>query len=430
MKFDSNKKKKEYFRMNCFSCRCAHEIDEYGEFYSCIKCGGLLEISVLPTRLSSFDLHHLDNEDRGFRRGVWRYADLIPVWDVDKVVSISEGMTNLIECKNLEKILCIKSLFVKFEGQNPTGSFKDRGMTVGVSKAVELGYNRVVCASTGNTSASLAAYSSRANIRCLVLIPKGKVALGKVAQAVAYGAQIVQVEGSFDDALLHARRFCESDRKSLLLNSINPFRLEGQKTVAFEIFEDLGKKVPDYVFLPVGNGGNISAAWKGFQELAKIGTHERKLPKMTGVQAEGAAPVVHAFKNGKRDSIDFVATPFTAASAINIGSPVNWPKALAAIFDSDGFAETVSEQEIFEAQSLLASREGIFVEPASAAPIALLAKRRRQDNDYGIMSGSTIVCIATGNGLKDPDAILRGIDPTGFKTIRANGEASMEIQAI
>ena len=199
------------------------------------------------------------------RHGVWKYIDLIPVWDEKHIVSLSEGWTNLVECRNLAEILGMKSLYVKFEGLNPTGSFKDRGMTVGVSKAVEQGYKSTMCASTGNTSASLAAYSSRVGIRCIVLIPKGKIALGKIAQAIAYGAEIYQVEGNFDDALKVAGEICEKDNRILLLNSLNPFRIEGQKTVAFEMAEQLGR-VPDYVVLPVGNGGNISAAWKGFNE--------------------------------------------------------------------------------------------------------------------------------------------------------------------
>ena len=285
--------------------------------------------TIVQNAVAFLRYHRVSNYSSGTgkkRHGVWRYIDLIPVWDEKNIVSLSEGWTNLVECRNVARILGLKSLYVKFEGLNPTGSFKDRGMTVGVSKAVEQGYKSTMCASTGNTSASLAAYSSRAGIRCIVLIPKGKIALGKIAQAIAYGAEIFQVEGNFDDALKIAGEICEKDNRILLLNSLNPFRIEGQKTVAFEIVEQLGR-APEYVVLPVGNGGNISAAWKGFNELLEdgvdiTGAHASKmLPKMMAVQAEGSAPIARAFKAGKRDSIDPVMDPHTEASAINIGFP-------------------------------------------------------------------------------------------------------------
>jgi threonine synthase len=420
-------KKKEHFELRCFSCQQKYNIDEYGKFYYCAKCGSLLEI------------HRVSNYSSGTgkkRHGVWRYIDLIPVWDEKNIVSLSEGWTNLVECRNVARILGLRSLYVKFEGLNPTGSFKDRGMTVGVSKAVEQGYKSTMCASTGNTSASLAAYSSRAAIRCIVLIPKGKIALGKIAQAIAYGAEIFQVEGNFDDALKIAGEICERDNRILLLNSLNPFRIEGQKTVAFEIVEQLGR-VPEYVVLPVGNGGNISAAWKGFNELLEdgvdiIGAHASKmLPKMMAVQAEGSAPIARAFKAGKRDSIDPVMDPHTEASAINIGSPVSWMKAMSAIYDSGGRADYVSDEEIFVAQKLLASKEGLFVEPASAAPIAYLTKLARagKSDEYDGVKNSTVVSICTGNGLKDPNALMKGIAPDQLKTISADARSLQEILA-
>ncbi|MDG6999466.1 MAG: threonine synthase, partial [Nitrososphaerota archaeon] len=293
----------------------------------------------------------------------------------------------------------------------------------GVSKAIEQGYKSTMCASTGNTSASLSAYSSRAGIKCIVLVPKNKIALGKIAQAIAYGAEIYQVEGNFDDSLRIARELCENDNRMLLLNSLNPFRIEGQKTVAFEIIEQLGR-VPDHVVLPVGNGGNIAAAWKGFKELFEDGVQmlRERLPRMLAVQAEGSAPIARAFKQGRKDSIDPVMAPHTEASAINIGSPVSWMKAMDAIYDSKGSADYVSDEEIFAAQKLLASKEGLFVEPASAAPIAYLIRLSRSGNtdEFEKVKGSMVVSICTGNGLKDPNALLKGVTPDLLQTISAD----------
>ncbi|MDG6924085.1 MAG: threonine synthase, partial [Nitrososphaerota archaeon] len=258
------------------------------------------------------------------------------------------------------------------------------------------------------------------------------------AQTIAYGAEIFQVDGNFDDCLRVASDICERDDKILLLNSLNPFRIEGQKTVSFEIVEQLGGEIPDYVVLPVGNGGNISAAWKGFDEIFEdelvpvVGSHVgTKPPKMIAVQAEGAAPIARAFKSGRKDSIDPISNPHTDASAINIGSPVSWMKALGAIYDSGGLADFVSDEEIFEAQKLLASKEGLFVEPASATPIAYLAKLakfRRSSDEYEQMKDAKIVCICTGNGLKDPNALLKGINPDQIQTISASAK-TLEVLA-
>lgn len=430
---NQNSDKKEHYALRCFACKESYDIDGYGKFYHCAKCGNLLEVK----RISSFS----SNGWKSHKQGVWKYFDLIPLWDAKNIVSLSEGGTTLVECRNLANIFGVRSLYVKFEGLNPTGSFKDRGMTVGVSKAVELGYRSAMCASTGNTSASLAAYSARAGLRCIVLIPKGKIAMGKIAQAIAYGAEIYQVEGNFDDSLRVATEICEKDNKILLLNSLNPFRIEGQKTVSFEIVEQLGGRVPDYVILPVGNGGNITALWKGFSEVFEnglediVGTHTGKNPpKMIAVQAEGAAPIARAFKMGKKDSIEPVANPHTEASAINIGSPVSWMKALAAIYDSGGLADYVSDEEIFEAQKLLASKEGLFVEPASATPIAYLSKLARRSRNESVeefeqMKDSTIVCICTGNGLKDPNALLKGITLDKLQTISADAKSLEQVLA-
>jgi threonine synthase len=425
--------KKELFTLRCFSCRQTYEIDDYGKFYYCKKCGDLLEVKLVKEGVSKFWKGRASSD----RLEVWKYFPVIPIWHEENIVSLNEGGTIVIECRNLSRILGFKkSLFVKFEGQNPTGSFKDRGMTVGVSKAKEVGFKRVICASTGNTSASLAAYSARANINCTVLIPKGKIALGKIAQAIAYGADIVQVEGNFDDCLKIAREISEESHEILLLNSLNPFRIEGQKTAAFEIVEELGF-VPENIVLPVGNGGNISSLWKGFNEITEFPSiiskkREKKLPRMNGIQAEGAAPIARAFHLRKK-TIEQVRDPHTDASAINIGSPVSWSKALSAIYDSDGAADSVSDKEIFEAQRLIASKEGLFVEPASAAPIAYLSKiSKRESGPYGDryeqMKESTIVCIATGNGLKDPDAIMRDhLSTSKIKLVNADQKALEKI---
>jgi threonine synthase len=295
----------------------------------------------------------------------------------------------------------LNNCYVKNEGSNPTGSFKDRGMTVGVTKALELGMDRVICASTGNTSASLAAYAARAGIECIVLIPSRKVAIGKMVQAMVHNARVIQVKGNFDQSLSIVREIC-LEHPIYLLNSLNPFRLEGQKTIAFEIKDQLNPNIPDKVIVPVGNAGNISAIWKGFIEMYDLGLI-RSLPQMIGIQAEGAAPIANLIKYNLED-IKIVDKPDTVATAIRIGSPVNWKKAIKAIRESNGFAETVSDKEILKAQKLLAQFEGIFVEPASAASVAGLLKLF----NLGLIDkDEKVVCIVTGHGLKDPNIILR-----------------------
>jgi threonine synthase len=291
----------------------------------------------------------------------------------------------------------LKRLYVKNEGENPTGSFKDRGMTVALSKARELGKRRVVCASTGNTAASLAAYSARAGLKCIVIVPQGKVAAGKMLQVMIHDASIFQVNGDFDEAMRAVATLAQKRKEFYLMNSVNPFRLEGQKTLAYEVCDQLEREVPDTLVLPVGNGGNISAIWKGFKEFLALGIVKER-PRLLGVQAEGAAPIAKAVKR-KQDRIRPVTNPRTIASAIRIGSPVNWTKVLSAIKESDGSAETVSDVEILEAQRELASKEGIFVEPASAASIAGLRKTREAGR---IDRSDLVVCVTTGHGLKDP----------------------------
>ncbi len=366
----------------CFQCDARYPLDEI--LYTCASCDGVLEIAVEAECLNRANLTGA---------GVWRYAPFLAV-DAGDAVSLAEGDTGLHRCERLGKDLGIAELYVKNEGENPTGSFKDRGMTVGVTKAIQLGASAVACASTGNTSASMAAYGARAGLRTIVVLPGGKVAMGKVAQAVVHGAEIIQVEGNFDVAMKLVRELSLDSGEVYLLNSINPFRLEGQKTLAFEVCESLGR-APDAVVLPMGNAGNISAIWKGFREFKSAG-FSQSLPRMFGAQAERAAPIVEHL-GGTNESCR-VEHPETVATAIRIGAPVNWTKAVTAVRDSGGRAGVVSDEEILRAQRDLARMEGRFVEPASAAPIAYLRK-------FGI-EADTVVCVCTGHGLKDPDAIL------------------------
>jgi len=332
--------------------------------------------------------------DRGV---IARYREYLPVSAATPVISLNEGSTPLIHSPRLsEKVGGGCSVFVKYEGLNPTGSFKDRGMTMAISKAVEDGAKAVICASTGNTSAAAAAYAARAGLECIVLLPAGKIAMGKLVQAFMYGAKVVAIDGNFDDALRLVREIGETG-KVCIVNSINPYRLQGQKTAAFEIVDDLGD-APDVHILPVGNAGNISAYWMGYREFHAFGWAS-KLPRMAGFQAAGSAPI---FYN------KVIEKPDTVATAIRIGNPASWKLANAAITDSGGAIDIVTDAEILSAQRWLASREGIFVEPASAASIAGLMKcvEGRSSGKSpldGIPEGSRIVCTVTGNGLKDPD---------------------------
>jgi threonine synthase len=323
-----------------------------------------------------------------------KYREYLPLTDGTPIFSLGEGDTPLIRCANLEKDLGCRELYLKFEGCNPTGSFKDRGMVVAVAKAVEGGSRAIMCASTGNTSASAAAYAAYLGISAIIVIPQGKIALGKLAQAIVYGAKIVSISGNFDQALQMVRSITEKHPVTLV-NSLNPFRIEGQKTAAFEIIESLGD-APDYLFIPVGNAGNITAYWKGFSEWYVLGK-ARKKPQMMGFQAEGAAPIVRGH---------IVKDPETVASAIRIGNPASWQKAVAARDESNGLIDMVSDTEILSAQQIMARREGVFAEPASAASLAGLIKMKQKGADY---SQKRIVCVVTGNGLKDTDIALRDI---------------------
>jgi len=327
-----------------------------------------------------------------YRGIIEAYRRFLPVSESTEPVTLLEGNTPLIPVDNLARALGFDGrVYVKYEGLNPTGSFKDRGMTVAVTKAKEAGSSVVMCASTGNTSASAAAYASRAGMRAIVLIPDGNIALGKLSQALMHGAQVVAIQGNFDDALRLVRSLTEK-YPITLVNSLNPHRIEGQKTAAFEIVDALGD-APEYLFIPVGNAGNITAYWKGFREYRTAGACGR-LPKMMGYQAAGAAPIVRG---------EPVKKPETLATAIRIGNPASWNGAVAARDESGGLIDAVTDDEIVSAYQLLARSEGIFCEPASAASVAGLVKAHREGR---LSPGADIVCVLTGHGLKDPDRAI------------------------
>ncbi|MFB3883899.1 MAG: threonine synthase [Thermodesulfobacteriota bacterium] len=324
---------------------------------------------------------------------VKEYWDFLPVRREDCIITLLEGNTPLIRSARIEReVLPGIGLYFKYEGLNPTGSFKDRGMTVAVSMAKEMGSKAVICASTGNTSASAAAYAAKAEMKAYVLIPEGKIALGKLSQAMVHGAQVVQIDGNFDEALDIVREISETEPVTLV-NSLNPYRIEGQKTAAFEIIDYLGL-VPTYHCLPVGNAGNITAYWKGYKEYWEKNRVEG-LPKMLGFQAEGAAPIVRG---------QVVEHPETVATAIRIGNPASWKQAAAARDESGGVIDMVSDEEILEAYQMLASLEGIFCEPASAASLAGVLKLYHEDF---FRKGDVLVLTITGHGLKDPDNAIR-----------------------
>ena len=374
---------------------CGREFKIHERFYTCPKCGGLLEVEFEAGELKrKLDRKRLKTEPPS----VWKYRAFMPVLDDSKVVSLGEGGTPLYRCERLAKEIGLMELYIKYEGSNPTGSFKDRGMTVGVTKALEFGARIVACASTGNTSASLAAYAAKAGLKCIVLLPSGKVASGKLAQAMIHGAEVIAVKGNFDEALAMVRRICEEREDIYLLNSVNPFRLQGQKSTAFEIADQLGWRVPDRVVVPMGNCANIWAIYKGFFELDMVGL-TRGIPRMTGIQARGAMPIVDAIRRGLEKFVP-VRKPETIATAIRIGNPVNGPKALRAIRASGGTAEAVTDGEIIEAQKSLAKLEGIAVEPAGAASVAGLRKLVAKE---AVRRDECVVCVATGHVLKDPD---------------------------
>ncbi|RIK16172.1 MAG: threonine synthase [Acidobacteria bacterium] len=339
-----------------------------------------------------------------WRGVIAEYADHLPATITERVVTLREGGTPLIPAEHLSRLVGAQ-VHVKYEGLNPTGSFKDRGMTAAISAAAATGARAVICASTGNTSASAAAYATKAGMACGVLVPDGKIAMGKLSQAIAHGATLIQVDGNFDDCLDLARKLAEAYPVELV-NSVNPARIEGQKTASFEVVDALGD-APDIHCLPVGNAGNITAYWKGYTEYADAGVSTRR-PQMFGFQAAGAAPIVLGHP---------VAEPETIATAIRIGNPASWSQAEAARDESGGLIDSVTDEEILAAHRLLSAREGIFVEPASAASVAGLLKA----HDAGrVPAGSTVVCTVTGHGLKDPQWALRDASGADVEPVRVS----------
>jgi len=383
------------FRLVCVNCGAEYDPDQV--IYRCSACGHLLTVK--------YDLDSIE-VDRSLWNSrplsVWRYREILPVRG--EPISLQEGGTPLYHLKRIGEELGIKELYAKHEGMNPTGSFKDRGMTVGVSMARQLHMSKVACASTGNTSASLAAYAAKANMPAVVLLPSGKVALGKIAQALMHGARVIAVRDNFDRALEMVQELCLSEG-IYLLNSVNPFRLEGQKTIGLETIDQLGY-VPDRMVLPVGNAGNISAVYKGLKEFNELGFIDA-FPKMTGIQAAGSSPLVDAISKNLPELIP-QKDPETVATAIRIGAPVNAEKALVSIRETGGTAASVTDAEILSMQRDLARKEGIGVEPASAASVAGIKKLI----EAGLIDkDERIVCVVTGHLLKDPETVIRQCEP-------------------
>ena len=383
-------------------CQTEYKIDE--RLYVCSRCGGLLDVVWGDTVVDADSLRKLWRERKSSldvrdRSGVWRFREFLPFAEDVEVVSLGEGNTPLYEAPRSADYCRLSHLRLKHQGCNPTGSFKDTGMTVAVTQARKLGAQLVVCASTGNTAASLAAYAARAELRCAIIVPGGQVSHAKLAQALDYGAKVLEVEGNFDSCMNVIRELSE-DGAVYLVNSINPFRIEGQKTVAFELAEQLEWRVPDHLVLPGGNLGNSSAFGKGFRELLRSGLIDR-LPKITVVQAAGAAPFARFYR--EHDAFVNEEHPQTLASAIKIGAPVSWPKAWRAVSETGGSVITVTEQEIADAKAVI-GRDGIGCEPASATTVAGL---RKLISERAIQEDETVVAVLTGHLLKDTDYVMK-----------------------
>ena len=382
------------------SCGARFEINE--RLYVCPKCGGLLDVSlVAKVRISPQDLREtwtgrLASFDPRDRSGVWRYRELLPFAADAPIVTLAEGNTPLYDAPVSADYCRLGALTLKHQGCNPTGSFKDTGMTAAVTQALILGARTVVCASTGNTAASLAAYAARARLQCAILVPRGQVSHAKLAQSLDYGAAVLELEGNFDDAMRVIRELAE-DESIYLVNSINPFRIEGQKTVAVELLHQRGWRVPDHVVMPGGNLGNSSAFGKGFKELKDLGLIDR-LPRLSVVQADGAAPFASLFGSDS-EVLTPIEHPQTLATAIKIGAPVSWKKALRAVLESGGSVLSVSEQEIADAKAII-GRDGVGCEPASATTVAGI---KRLVADGIIEPDADVVAVLTGHILKDTD---------------------------
>lgn len=383
-----------------FRCIRCGDVIQSGTYFRC-KCGGLYEVvyNNEPIQKTLFDRRAFSIE-APYNSGVWRFKELInPDIDMSEIISRPEGNTNVYRRRSLSYYTGIDGLSIKHEGENPTGSFKDRGMTVAVSEAVKLKATAVACASTGNTSASMAAYAAQAGLKGIVFIPEGEIAYGKLSQAIAFGAKVIQVKGNFDDAM----KLVEEASQKLglyLLNSINPWRIEGQKSIMFELLQQRHWIEPDWIVVPAGNLGNTSAFGKALLELEKNG-FIKKLPRIAAIQAEGANPFYNLYKSGVSEIVS--VDPHTVASAIKIGNPVSWERAIRAIKSTKGVVEQVSDQEIMDAKAEI-DRCGIGCEPASAASVAGARKLR----DAGVMdSDADVVCVLTGNLLKDSETTIR-----------------------
>lgn len=392
------------FVQRCISDECRREYELEERVYVCVRCGELLEIErrgeVDPARLREvWRGRRMSNEVRD-RSGVWRFREFLPFDDGVEVVSLGEGNTQLYEAPRCAAFCGLAALKLKHQGNNPTGSFKDTGMTVAVTQAKKLGVKRVVCASTGNTAASLAAYAARADLACEIMVPEGQVSSAKLAQALDYGAKVITIEGNFDDCMRAIRELAD-DGSAYLVNSINPFRIEGQKTVAFELAEQLDWGVPDHLVVPGGNLGNSSAFGKGFRELVAAGLIDRQ-PQITVVQAEGAAPFARLYSERGLEIVN-EEHPQTLATAVKIGAPVSWKKALSAVRESSGRVITVSEQEIADAKAMI-GRDGIGCEPASATTVAGI---RKLVDDGVIKKDESVVAVLTGHLLKDTDYVIK-----------------------
>ena len=393
---------------------CGAEFDLDARLYVCSRCGGLLDIErheeIASASLREIWLKRRASFDPRDRSGVWRFRDFLPFDEDAEVVSLGEGNTPLYDAPRSADYCRLSQLKLKHQGCNPTGSFKDTGMTVAVTQARRLRARLVVCASTGNTAASLAAYAARAEVQCAIIVPAGQVSGAKLAQALDYGAKVIEIEGNFDASMNVIRELAE-DESIYLVNSINPFRIEGQKTVAFELAEQLEWRVPDHLVLPGGNLGNSSAFGKGFRELLSSGLTARQ-PKISVIQAEGAAPFARFYSNEEHREFVNEEHPKTLASAIKIGAPVSWQKAWRAVQESGGSVITVSEQEIADAKAII-GRDGIGCEPASATTVAGIRKLRIKENE-------SVVAVLTGHVLKDTDYVIKYhnqslMDPDGRK---------------
>jgi threonine synthase len=389
------------FIQRCIRAECLAEYELDARLYVCARCGGLLDIErreqIDSASLPELWLARRSSFDPRDRSGVWRFREFLPFDEDASVVSLGEGNTPLYDAPRSADYCRVPQVRLKHQGCNPTGSFKDTGMTVAVTQAHKLGARLVVCASTGNTAASLAAYAARADLQCAIIVPAGQVSHAKLAQALDYGAKVIEIDGNFDASMNVIRELAE-DESIYLVNSINPFRIEGQKTVAFELAEQLEWRVPDHLVLPGGNLGNSSAFGKGFRELLSSGLISKQ-PKITVVQAEGAAPFARFYSNEEHREFVNEEHPKTLASAIKIGAPVSWQKAWRAVSETGGSVITVTEQEIADAKAVI-GRDGIGCEPASATTVAGIRK-------LGIDENESVVAVLTGHVLKDTDYVIK-----------------------